>query len=169
MMGGVLNILGEHAAATEAHLKAIQIDDENASFQNNLGFSYYLQGKYPDAIEAYLAALDIDPGAKRVHNNLGFAYGKMGRLAAAKQHFKLAGLPSQANNNMGFIHESRGELELAYEYYVIALEQNPNLAQAKENLSRICKQLNRPMPEIGIKLTAGDNGGNAASPPPPGS
>ena len=168
MMGSVLNLVGEHDQAIEAHAKAIELEEDNAGFYNNLGFSYYLSGNTAKAIDVYLAALDIDPGLKRVHNNLGFAYGKQGDLDRAKQHFKMAGLPAEANNNMGFVHETRGELERAYEYYVIALKQNPRLLPARENLTRICRQLGRPMPEIEVKYRK-DSGEEREQPSPSGS
>jgi hypothetical protein len=52
---------------------------------------------------------------------------------------------------MGFVHEERGDLERAYEYYMIALKQDPDLAQARRNLTRVCSRLGRPVPEVEVQ------------------
>jgi Flp pilus assembly protein TadD len=165
MKGVVLNNLGRHQEANEAHLRAIRVDEENASYYNNLGFSYYLQGDYKQAVISYLDAINVDPGDKRVHNNLGFAYGKLGKLKSALRHFKLAGTPDQANNNLGFVFEVNGHPERAYEYYVVALKQNPDLVQAQKNLQRVCGILGRVVPDFAVRYDNVDGGEADASTP----
>lgn len=152
MLGVVFNMLGRHRQADQEHGKAVELDKGNSAYHNNLGFSRYLQGVYWKAIEAYQVALQYDPGGRRVHNNLGFAYGKLGKEREAYQCFKLAGLPAQASNNMGFVHESKGQWEKAYHYYLTAVNQDPELVQARRNLERMCKRLGRPIPDIAVTI-----------------
>jgi Flp pilus assembly protein TadD len=157
ILGVTLNMLGRHRQADLSHRKAIELDQNNASYHNNLGFSLYLQGLYSQAVQSYQAALQRDPGARRVHNNLGFAYGKVGKEREAYESFKLAGLPAQASNNMGFVQESKGRLEEAYDYYLAAVNQDPELLQARRNLERVCKRLGRPIPDVAVTIKNPDN------------
>jgi tetratricopeptide (TPR) repeat protein len=69
-------------------------------------------------------------------------------MEQAYDQFRLAGVPAQASNNVGFLYEERGELARAYDYYMIALQEDPELTQARRNLERVCSQLGRPLPAL---------------------
>lgn len=148
LLGVLLDIRGEHEKAEAAHLRAIALRPNNAAYRNNLGFSRYLQGRYTGALEALRASLELDPSRRRVHNNLGFVYGQLGRVGEAREHFRIAGDPAEAQNNMGIVYEERGELERAYLAYAKALARRPDLAAARGNLERICHRLGKPVPQI---------------------
>lgn len=150
-LGGLLDMQGKHREAEASHRRALALQPEEVSYHNNLGFCLYLQRRYWDAIASFRAALEHDASARRVHNNLAFAYAHVNMLDRAYRHFRLAGRPAQASNNMGFVHEERGEFERAYEYYVIALKEDPELRQARRNLERVCRQLGRPVPELEVQ------------------
>lgn len=150
-LGVLLNTLGRHREADREHQKAIELDPGNAAYRNNLGFSQYMQGRHQQAVKTYLAALERDAAQKRIHNNLAFAYAKLGSLEKAFAHFKLAGPPAQATSNLGYVAEEQGQLERAYELYVEAVEQDPELIQARRNLERVCRKLGRPLPDLGVE------------------
>jgi Flp pilus assembly protein TadD len=150
-LGVLLDLRGQHRAAEKHHRRAIVLEPDVASHRNNLGFCMYLQGRYREAVYAYRAALERDAGRRRIHNNLGFAYGQLGAMEAAYRHFRRAGRPAQASNNMGYVLETKGELERAYDYYLIALSQDPNLVQARRNLERVCSRLGRPVPPLDVQ------------------
>lgn len=151
-LGGLLDMEGQHRAAEKSHRRALALQPDEVSYHNNLGFCLYLQRRYWEAIASFRSALERDATARRVHNNLAFAYAQVNMLDRAYRHFRLAGRPAQASNNMGFVLEERGELERAYEYYVIALKEDPELAQARRNLARVCQRLGRPVPELEVHL-----------------
>jgi Flp pilus assembly protein TadD len=160
-LGMLLDTVGRHEEAEQAHAHAIEIAPKDASYRNNLGFNYYLRGRYQDAVVQYKAALERDASAHRAHNNLGFAYGKLGRLDKAEEHFKFAGPPAQASNNLAYLYEERGDLEHAYTYYVLSVTQDPLLLPARLNLERICARLGRPVPEVKVPSIVGE----AVAPP----
>ena len=121
--------------------------------------------EWKDAADCYRKALQLNPSLRRIHNNLGFAYGRLKKLESAARHFKLAGTPAQANNNMGFVFETAGKLDKAFDYYAVALEQNPNLIQARKNLERVAGVLGRAVPENAVVYETVDGGVVDASAP----
>jgi len=147
-MGVLLDLQGNHSLARDFHRRAIALAPEQASYRNNLGFSLYLDKRYQEAISTFSKALELDASARRVHNNLAFAFGRLGNMTRAYSEFRLAGVPAQASNNVGFLYEERGELARAYDYYVTALQEDPELTQARRNLERVCVQLGRPLPDL---------------------
>jgi Tfp pilus assembly protein PilF len=163
MMGVLQDKAGEHRKAEKSHRKAIALQPKNALYYNNLGFGLYLQGRHPEAIAAYSAALDRNPALRRVHNNLGFSYAKLGRFERAHKHFKLAGTPAEADNNLGFAYEGRGQLEQAYGSYLKALRADPELEAARDNLTRVCKRLGRPLPDLVASNKATIDGSDQAA------
>jgi len=171
MLGVMFDMTGRHAEAEQSHRRAIALAPKNAGYRNNLGFSLYLRGRYAAAVVAYQAAIERDAADHRIHNNLGFAYGKLGQLDKAEQHFSLAGPPAQASNNLGFLHEERGELEAAYDAYLMAVQQDPLLEPARDNLARICERLDRPVPHVELPSYASEAEAPADDPvstvPPP--
>jgi Flp pilus assembly protein TadD len=167
MLGVLLDMKSRHEEAERSHRRAIELAPKNAGYRNNLGFSLYLRGRYLDAVHAYEAALERDSADHRIRNNLAFAYGKLGQFDKAEAQFGLAGPPAQASNNLGFLHEQRGELEPAYGYYLQAVQQDPLLEQARDNLKRVCVQLDRPVPEVELPSYASEAESPAEAPAPP--
>ncbi|CAK9188868.1 unnamed protein product [Sphagnum troendelagicum] len=74
-------------------------------------FTYYRDGEYAEALQNYYEAmrLEIDPYDR-----------------------------SYIPYNIGLIHTSNGEHAKALEYYFQALERNPSLPQAFNNMAVIC-------------------------------
>ena len=147
-LGVILDTQRRHREAEQAHRAALKLDDQRASYHNNLGFCLYLQGRVRDAVEAYRLALLRQPTHLRIHNNLAFAYAREGNLHLAYRHFRMGGKPAEAQNNMGFVYEELGELERAYDFYLKALQLDPEHLRVRKNLERICKRLGRPMPSL---------------------
>jgi Flp pilus assembly protein TadD len=147
LLGVLFDSRGDHAKAEAQHRESMRLDPRSASYRNNLGFSLYLQGRYPESVAIFRDALALDPTLSKIHNNLGWSYAKAGDLRLAHKHFNLAGDVSLANNNMGFAHEGRGELVHAYDYYLKAVQGDPDLRPAQTNLARVCKRLGRPVPQ----------------------
>lgn len=147
MQGIMYDRTGKPAKAQEFHRRAIALAPNRVDYRNNLGFSLYLQGRYKEALAEYHEALKKDSGSRRLLNNIGFAYGKLGDIDVAFKHFQAAGGLAAASNNMGLVHESRGELEIAFQQFSQALESEPELENARGNLTRVCEKLGRPIPE----------------------
>ncbi len=136
-LGVLLDGEGEHRRAELAHRRAVELSPRSAVYRNNLGFCLYLQKRYREAVAVYERALELDAGDRRTHNNLGFAYGRLGAFDDAYSHFRLAGTPAQAENNMGIALELAGQREAARERFRAAIQADPQLEVARDNLARV--------------------------------
>ncbi|MBI2559852.1 MAG: tetratricopeptide repeat protein, partial [Planctomycetes bacterium] len=74
---------------------------------------------------------------KKAHNNLGYIYGKQGLYDMALDEFKLAVDEAEAYNNLGYIYYMNGEDENAISTFKKALQINPNLEKARNNLEKL--------------------------------
>jgi Flp pilus assembly protein TadD len=147
LKGVILDGKKKHKSAEKSHRRAIKLAPKVPNYHNNLGFCLFLQKRYEEATKAYRKGLAIRPTSRRIHNNLAFALARLGRTEQALKHFKLAGEEAEAHNNMGLAHEMAGELDRAYHYYFLAVE-GARLAEARVNLTRVCRKLGRPLPRL---------------------
>jgi Flp pilus assembly protein TadD len=136
----------EGERALEHHRIAAELEPKNPSYQNNLGFSLFARGRAREAIAVLSEALRNAPTDTRIRNNLGFCYAAVGDLPRAAEQFERAGNKSQARNNLGYAYERRGNAAQAFQLYVEALRLDPASQVARQNLSRVARQLNRDLP-----------------------
>jgi Flp pilus assembly protein TadD len=134
------------ALAKTHHLRAIELDERNATFRNNWGYALLRRGKVAEAIEALREAVRLAPDSPRCRNNLGFAHARGGDFARATQQFELAGSPAEAHNNLGVAYEAAGNLPQAFEAYLEAVRLDPALNEARANLLHVARALERAIP-----------------------
>ena len=70
--------------------QALEIDPNNSSFLDSLGWTYYKLGKLPEAEKNLKAALQIDDTSATVQEHLGDVYQKQGRTELAKSAWQKA-------------------------------------------------------------------------------
>lgn len=140
-LGVIANLQGRRQDALEHHKMAVGSAPQESRFQNNLGFTYYLLNETEQAIDAFRLAVAGDPASSQYHNNLAFAYGRSGRYAEAFFEFQQAGILVEAYNNLGFVYQSQGRFAEAAELYSKALDLDPGMNQARENLRTICDRI----------------------------
>lgn len=140
------DVQGRSADALLHHRRAAELQPRNPGYLNNLGFSLFGQGRSRDAIPILHEALRTAPTDQRIRNNLGFAYAASGDLSRAAEQFEKGGSAAEAKNNMGWAYEHRGALVQAYDQYVEAVRLDPRSAAARENLTRVARELKRPLP-----------------------
>jgi len=134
-LGIVCDKLGRYDQAEESFLQAIKHAPKAAFLHNNLGFSCLLAGKYAKAQKHLQRALALNGQFQRARVNLGLALAKQGDLEATLAEFKRALPEAQAYYNMGYLHRMAGEWQLAGNCYKLALELDPELAEAKTSLA----------------------------------
>jgi Flp pilus assembly protein TadD len=144
------------------HRRAVELAPGNARYLNNLGYSLLLHGDARAAIPVLLDAARTEPGNARVRNNLGFAYALAGDFPRAARQFALGGTASEAKNNLGYAYERTGNLAQAREHYRQALEIEPGLRNARDNLDRLEARPGRPSP--GAAPAEGVAGADTAPP-----
>lgn len=137
---------GRGADALVHHRRAAELEPRSPGYLNNLGFSLFGHGRPREAIPVLHEALRAAPVDPRIRNNLGFAYAAAGDLSSAAEQFEKGGTPAEAKNNMGWAYERRGSLAQAFDQYVEAVRLDPASTAARENLSRVARELERVVP-----------------------
>ena len=138
-LGIVCDKLGRYNQAEESFVQGIKHAPKAAFLHNNLGFSCLLAGKHPEAEGHLRKALTLNGQFQRARVNLGLALAKQGQLEPASVEFKRALPEAQAYYNLGYLHRLAGEWEKAGNCYKLALELDPELAEAKTSLA-LCEQ-----------------------------
>ncbi len=125
---------GNHRAADEYFLKALNLAPREAYYLNSYGVFLMLHFRYHEALDILNRALEMKPGFHEILNNLGL------------------------------LHHRRGEWAEAEKYFLQAIRAQPNLPGAHGNLAallRDMKQYDRAEAEFraALKLAPGNRGG----------
>ncbi len=134
-LGITLNKLGQHAAASTEYRQAVGKNPKLAYLHNNLGFSLYLEHRYADAERELAKALELQPVFRRARMNHGLVLAKLERYPEAFQEFKLAGSEADAHYNVAVLQAAAGHYVEAVRALDQALRLEPNLNEAREQLS----------------------------------
>jgi tetratricopeptide (TPR) repeat protein len=98
------------------------------------------EGKLREAIEQLEKALALDPDDPRLHTYLGAAYNGVPDKLHAIHHFeeslRLAETP-KGYYNLGLVYESVHRVDEAVRQYRMALDIDPNYANAQEALKKL--------------------------------
>lgn len=106
-MGVCLKELERYEEAVEVLERAAQADDERTDVYNLLGFCYFKQKAHEKAIEAFQRVLRLNPGSAIDYANIASNYRDMGKR------------------------------DLAIRYYRLALELDPDIDFARDNLRKL--------------------------------
>ena len=113
-----------------------------------LGWVYSFQDRYDEAIEECLKAIRIDETFGNPYNDIGSYLIAKGDLYTCVRWFKRALLAPRYESyafphfNLGRVYETRGRLLEAAKHYGLALEQQPDFAQAAVALRHLQARLN---------------------------
>ena len=131
------DLRGQPDKAIGFHRKALLAAPRVPRFHNNHGFSRYLAADYEAAVAAYEEAIRLEPTAKTVYINLGFALAAQGSDDRALRMFRQAGTSAEAYSNLGLARELRGDSKQARRAYREALQHDPGLKVALDNLNAL--------------------------------
>src|SRR2546423_2838580 len=113
-----------------------------------LGWVYSFQERYDEAIEQCYEAIRVDETLGNPYNDIGSYLIAKGDLWACVPWFKRALRAPRYESyafphfNLGRVYETRGRLMDAARHYGLALEQQPEFAQAAKALRRLQARLN---------------------------
>jgi Flp pilus assembly protein TadD len=120
-LGIIRDEMREHAAAEQAHRKAVELNPASDSLRNNLGYNLLLQDRKQDAAAEFRAALKLNEHSEIARNNLGAAIASQPDEAILM--WQSTGGPATAHNNLAVVlmeekryQEARKELEIALGY-----------------------------------------------------
>lgn len=123
-------IQGHNYAALGLAMKAVQAEQKNVIYQNNLA-AILSQSGYPENAIPYLKKLAVQfPSNSTVLHNLGYAWLQLGEVDTARRFFNYAAARNPANPEtalcQGVIQELKGDPKKAADHYAEAFEQAPN-------------------------------------------
>src|SRR5437879_1271481 len=113
-----------------------------------LGWVYSFQNRYDEAIAECLEAIRVDEAFGNPYNDIGSYLLAKGDTYGCVRWFKRALLAPRYESyafphfNLGRVYEMRHRLIEAAKHYGLALEQNPDFAQAAVSLHRMQARLN---------------------------
>ncbi|MDI6797435.1 MAG: tetratricopeptide repeat protein, partial [Desulfatibacillaceae bacterium] len=122
--------------------EAKALDDRDPKLYYNYGLVYLALEQPELAAEQFTQALHRDANYSAAKNNLGLAYGAMGQWDKAIPLFEelatnlLYVNPQQPMLNLGWIYFNKQEYEKSAQYYLKAIEYQPDYAQAWRGLGR---------------------------------
>src|SRR2546425_5933943 len=113
-----------------------------------LGWVYSFQDRYDEAIAECLEAIRVDEALGNPYNDIGSYLLAKGDTYGCVRWFKRALLAPRYESyafphfNLGRVYEMRQRYADAAKHYGLALEQNPDFAQAAVSLHRMQARLN---------------------------
>ena len=134
---GLLVCDSQHKAAEAQgyYATAIRMQPKNADLVNDLGYSYFLQGKLDKAEASIRQAVAMKPdGIEIPQHNLGLVLGNQKKYDAAWQEFRIAGGDAQAFYNLAFIYGSQNNFKAAKASFQKALAIDPTNEKAQRAL-----------------------------------
>ncbi len=154
---------GNHVEAAACFGRAIEADPFNAGAYTKLSGAYWVQGKTEDSLNSLLKALELEPGDRNTILECSRVFTALGKGDFAKEVFeayldknpqdadirsRLDALSSRAEqdgqsdaaeffNRQGEIQYGRGNVAHAKACFEMAIEENPLLGEAYNNLGVI--------------------------------
>ncbi|MFQ5793166.1 MAG: tetratricopeptide repeat protein, partial [Acidobacteriota bacterium] len=145
-IGVALAMQGTLAEAERWHLRALELDPEDATAVHYLGMIAERRGQMGEARELYEKALVLHPHLVPALLNLASVLLNQGELARAESHYRRATQiepPSyEAYNGLGIVLARMGRKDEAARAFQRAISIDPSLEAARENL----RALGHPSP-----------------------
>jgi ribosomal protein S12 methylthiotransferase accessory factor len=121
---------------------------DSASIHAYMGVAYKEMGEYRLALEVLAEGERVDPERTDIHNLMGFCHFKLKAHQEAIACFRkvIARDPSSAIDyaNIASNYRDLGQRENAVRYYLTALEIDPTLGFARDNLEKLTRQRTDP-------------------------
>ncbi len=137
----------EYDRAIELYKRSIETYP-TAEAHTFLGWVYSFQQRYDEAIEECLAAIRVDETLGNPYNDIGSYLLAQGDIYGSVRWFKRALLAPRYESyafphfNLGRVYETRRKFLDAVKHYGLALEQNPDFAEAAVALRRMQTRVN---------------------------
>ncbi len=142
-MGNVSKLQGKFDKAVASYRRALELNQNYAEANYNLGLVYRELGKRSEAVACFHRALELKPEFAAAHNSLGGALKDGGNLdeavACYRRALELKADCAEAHCNLGNALRDQGKLEESLACCRRALELKPDDAEAHRNMGMVLK------------------------------
>jgi superkiller protein 3 len=121
--------------AIDAWKHYVEMTNHAPAAYNNLAYTYEAAGQVSEAEATYRKCIERDPKQQECRVNYGKMLARYNRIDEATAQFSAVLRPAEVSYNLGTVFEQQRKVEQARAYYQRALEQDPNLADAKARLA----------------------------------
>lgn len=125
-----------HNQAASYFEKAVALNPA-ASTRNELALEYQAVGNHQEAMKSVMKAIELEPSNVRYRNNYASMLVATGRTEEAVKNLEQVFSPAIANYNVAYLQERNGDSVAARERLQFALQQDPNLAPARNLMAKI--------------------------------
>jgi Flp pilus assembly protein TadD len=139
-LGTLLECLGHGPAARTQFAKALSLDGSAAYAQNNLCYSWLLEGRASDALPHCRMALAAEPLSTTARNNLALAMALSGNIDDAARLFGDAGGRFASQYNLGVVYLSQGRYADAADAFDHAARLQPAVQLARVRAAKARQQ-----------------------------
>ena len=136
-LGRILTQQRQFPEAIATWQKYVELTKHAPAAYNNLAFTYEASGNIPQAEATYRQCIQRDPNQQECRLNYGKMLARNNRIDEATQQMSAVLRPAEVSYNLGTVFQQQNKVEQAKAYYKRALEQDPNLRDAKAALARL--------------------------------
>lgn len=146
LCGKILQAQGNIEGAIECYKKTVKIKSNDAETHVNLGSLYAITQQWSAAITCYQQAIAIQPTLAPAYRNLARVWTQAGKLEEANEcwyeaySLEAEKVPADQHFKLGNNLFKQGQITHAIVCYRRAIELNPNLAGAYQNMGKALKQ-----------------------------
>jgi tetratricopeptide (TPR) repeat protein len=136
-LGSVLTQQRQYPEAIRTWQHYIEMTNHAPAAYNNLAYTYEVAGQVAQAEATYRQCIERDPSQQACRLNYGRMLARHNRIDEAVAQFSTVLKPAEVSYNLGTVFEQQRKVEQAKAYYQQALEQDPNLGDAKARLAAL--------------------------------
>ncbi|OUU64202.1 MAG: hypothetical protein CBC24_07545 [Candidatus Pelagibacter sp. TMED64] len=147
ILGAIHSSLGQHDAAIDYYMKAIELRPHNVQAHNNLGNALNELNRFEEAITHYNKAIELKPDYPEAHYNLGIVLSEVKRYEEAITHYnkaiELKSDYAEVHNNLAITYDLLDKLDLAVVHYSKAIDMQPNQTEIQFNLAHTLRKMKK--------------------------
>jgi len=140
-LANALRIEGRLNEAAEHYKEALKLKPKDADTYQGLGLCLAGMKEFTKAVDCFKEALKLRPNFAQANYQMGLALVNLGRLDDAIQQFRLVlrthPLDAEMHCNLGVLLSRKGLVDEAVAEFHRALELDPNLSRAREQLEAV--------------------------------
>jgi tetratricopeptide (TPR) repeat protein len=153
--------MGDQDRAVATYQKVLKTHPKEAGLWYDLGMCYSRHKQWDQAVANLSKAVELDPENRPYSHTLGFCLARAGRFDDSLACFQRVDGPAKAHYNLARMLEHLNQTELCKQHLQIAVQADPNLAEAQQLLAQLNGQPatgDRPVINVGFETPAEGTG-----------